>query len=171
MMPRLMLSIRAYRPADLPQLAALFYDTVHAVCSAHYTPEECDAWAPTERDLAPWAESLAAHLSLVAELHGSIVGFGDADLPASYLDRLYVHKDFLRRGIATALCEALESAARAAGVSTLTSHASITGEHGIGLAKAPWFPSAIGPVAMDLHRALKSALDPTGTLNPGKMNL
>ena len=48
---------------------------------------------------------------------------------------------------------------------------SITGEHGIGLAKAPWFPSAIGSVGMDVHRALKSALDPSGILNPGKMSL
>ena len=121
-----MLSIRPYRPADLPLLAALFYDTVHTVCSAHYTPEQCDAWAPRGQDLAPWAGSLAAHLSLVAELRGSIVGFADADLPASYLDRLYVHKDYLRRGIATALCEELESAARAAGAATLTTHSSIT---------------------------------------------
>ena len=48
---------------------------------------------------------------------------------------------------------------------------SITGEHGIGLAKAPWFPDAVGSVAMDVHRALKTALDPTSTLNPGKMGL
>lgn len=48
---------------------------------------------------------------------------------------------------------------------------SITGEHGIGLAKAPWFPRAVGPVAMDIHRAIKAALDPRGILNPGKMGL
>ena len=48
---------------------------------------------------------------------------------------------------------------------------SITGEHGIGLAKAPWFPEAVGPAAMQLHRALKHALDPAGILNPGKMGL
>ena len=48
---------------------------------------------------------------------------------------------------------------------------SITGEHGIGLAKAPWFPEAVGPVAMDVHRLLKAALDPAGILNPGKMGL
>lgn len=48
---------------------------------------------------------------------------------------------------------------------------SITGEHGIGLAKAPWFPRAIGPAAMQTHRAIKAALDPTGILNPGKMAL
>lgn len=48
---------------------------------------------------------------------------------------------------------------------------SITGEHGIGLAKAPWFAGAIGPVAMQLHHTLKQALDPSGILNPGKMGL
>lgn len=48
---------------------------------------------------------------------------------------------------------------------------SITGEHGIGLAKAPWFPTAIGHTAMDVHRAIKQALDPLHILNPGKMNL
>ncbi len=48
---------------------------------------------------------------------------------------------------------------------------SITGEHGIGLAKAPWFPTAIGSTAMDVHRLLKQALDPQCILNPGKMGL
>ncbi len=48
---------------------------------------------------------------------------------------------------------------------------SITGEHGIGLAKAPWFPGAVGDVAMQVHRQLKTALDPKGVLNPGKMGL
>ncbi len=54
----------------------------------------------------------------------------------------------------------------------VTAHGgSITGEHGIGIAKAPWFPAAIGPTAMDAHRAIKQALDPLRILNPGKMNL
>lgn len=48
---------------------------------------------------------------------------------------------------------------------------SITGEHGIGIAKSPWFPQAVGSVAFDLHRTLKNALDPQGILNPGKMGL
>lgn len=48
---------------------------------------------------------------------------------------------------------------------------SITGEHGIGLAKAAWFPTAIGNTAMEIHHAIKHALDPYGILNPGKMNL
>lgn len=48
---------------------------------------------------------------------------------------------------------------------------SITGEHGIGLAKAPWFHQAVGAEAIAVHKALKAALDPQGLLNPGKMGL
>ncbi|MCE9612498.1 MAG: hypothetical protein K8R23_20045 [Chthoniobacter sp.] len=44
----------------------------------------------------------------------------------------------------------------------------ITGEHGIGLAKARWWPDAASPVSRAVHGALKTALDPLGILNPGK---
>jgi len=44
----------------------------------------------------------------------------------------------------------------------------ITGEHGIGLAKKPWWPLAVSREVRDLHQKLKHALDPRGILNPGK---
>jgi glycolate oxidase len=44
----------------------------------------------------------------------------------------------------------------------------ITGEHGIGLAKKPWWPLAASPEVRELHRTVKHALDPYGILNPGK---
>ena len=44
----------------------------------------------------------------------------------------------------------------------------ITGEHGIGLAKKPWWPKAVNRTGRDVHSALKAALDPKGILNPGK---
>lgn len=44
----------------------------------------------------------------------------------------------------------------------------ITGEHGIGLAKKPWWPLAASTEVRKLHRAVKNALDPKGILNPGK---
>ncbi len=44
----------------------------------------------------------------------------------------------------------------------------ITGEHGVGLAKKPWIHQALGTTGLEIHRALKDALDPAGTLNPGK---
>jgi glycolate oxidase len=44
----------------------------------------------------------------------------------------------------------------------------ITGEHGIGLAKKPWWSIAASREVRALHRTVKSALDPLGILNPGK---
>jgi glycolate oxidase len=44
----------------------------------------------------------------------------------------------------------------------------ITGEHGIGLAKKRWWPTATSQELRNLHRTIKNALDPAGILNPGK---
>jgi glycolate oxidase len=44
----------------------------------------------------------------------------------------------------------------------------ITGEHGVGLAKKRWFSEAVGAEGVAAHRAMKTALDPKGILNPGK---
>ena len=44
----------------------------------------------------------------------------------------------------------------------------ITGEHGVGLAKKRWLKQAIGEVSLATHHALKNTLDPKGILNPGK---
>jgi glycolate oxidase len=47
----------------------------------------------------------------------------------------------------------------------------LTGEHGIGLAKAPLMPLEHEGVAMDVMRSLKGLFDPNNILNPGKMAL
>jgi glycolate oxidase len=45
----------------------------------------------------------------------------------------------------------------------------ITGEHGVGLAKKPFLPEAIGDASLALMRRLKRTLDPDNILNPGKI--
>ena len=47
----------------------------------------------------------------------------------------------------------------------------VTGEHGIGLAKAPFMCLEHDPVAMDVMRSIKKSFDPNNILNPGKMAL
>jgi len=44
----------------------------------------------------------------------------------------------------------------------------ISGEHGIGLAKKPWWPKAASPQLRVLHERIKKAIDPSGQFNPGK---
>jgi FAD/FMN-containing dehydrogenase len=46
---------------------------------------------------------------------------------------------------------------------------SISAEHGIGQAKLEEFGRLGDPVALDLLRSVKQALDPRGLLNPGKL--
>ena len=116
------MTIRRYRSEDCRRLTELFYDTVHSVNARDYAPEQLDAWAPGQPDLEAWDRSLHAHESFVAEENGVIIGFGDID-QSGYLDRLFVDKDHQGRGVATALCDALEAAVRA---EHYTTHASIT---------------------------------------------
>jgi len=44
----------------------------------------------------------------------------------------------------------------------------ISGEHGIGLAKKPWWNQATSAALRRMHHAIKRAIDPSGLLNPGK---
>ncbi len=44
----------------------------------------------------------------------------------------------------------------------------VTGEHGVGALKRGSLGRELHPVAAELHRAVKDALDPLGILNPGK---
>ena len=45
----------------------------------------------------------------------------------------------------------------------------LSGEHGVGALKRPWFERALGPVSVEVQRRIKQALDPTNVMNPGKM--
>ena len=48
-------------------------------------------------------------------------------------------------------------------------HGSISAEHGIGQMKRDELARLGDPVALDLMRKVKHALDPAGLLNPGKL--
>ncbi|MEU7411720.1 MULTISPECIES: FAD-binding oxidoreductase [Streptomyces] len=45
----------------------------------------------------------------------------------------------------------------------------ITGEHGVGVLKKEWLAREIGPVGVEMQRAVKQVFDPLGILNPGKV--
>lgn len=116
--------IRKYQKEDCKELCALFYDTVHTINAKDYTKDQLDVWATGQVDFEKWDKSLQEHYSIVAIDNKIIVGFGDID-KTGYLDRLYVHKDYQKKGIATAICNNLEKNISAK-INKIRTHASIT---------------------------------------------
>lgn len=110
-----MITIRPYQPEDCATLASLFYNTVHTINAADYSAEQLQVWATGTIDLAAWNAAFLAHITT------TIVGFADRT-HSGYLDRLFVHHQYQRMGIATALCDALEADFSG----TITTQASIT---------------------------------------------
>jgi glycolate oxidase len=51
----------------------------------------------------------------------------------------------------------------------LTLGGTITGEHGVGATKRAWLAARLGEPQLALMRRLKTAFDPAGILNPGKL--
>lgn len=54
---------------------------------------------------------------------------------------------------------------------TLKLGGTMSGEHGVGVTKAPYIPMELDPAAVAYMKAIKKALDPNNILNPGKIFL
>jgi glycolate oxidase len=52
---------------------------------------------------------------------------------------------------------------------TLALGGTISGEHGIGIAKRPYFSKEVGPIEQEIMKKIKQVFDPKGLLNPGKI--
>ena len=115
------MELRKYNANDCKELAQLFYDTVHTINAKDYTKEQLNVWATGQIDFEKWNASLSENYTVIAVEKNVIVGFGDMD-KTGYLDRLFVHKDYQRKGIATAICDKLEKTFPPSN----TTHATIT---------------------------------------------
>jgi alkyldihydroxyacetonephosphate synthase len=62
-----------------------------------------------------------------------------------------------------------QRAKQAAGDAIVASGATITHHHAVGTDHRRWMTEEIGPLGVDVLRAVKAVLDPAGILNPGKL--
>lgn len=107
LMDNSVMRIRKYRDGDCETVSQLFYDTVHTVNAKDYSSEQLAAWANSPDCLKSRREDLISQETLIAEINGVIVGFGSID-NSGCLDLLFVRKDYLNQGVASALCNELE---------------------------------------------------------------
>jgi putative acetyltransferase len=117
-------SLRPFLPADLPRLAAIFRVSIEELTAEDYNEAQQAAWAALADEDA-FADRLAGNLTLIAVLHGEVVGFASLRAP-DHLDMLYVDPQAVGQGVASALCDALERLAAARGATKLTVDASDT---------------------------------------------
>ena len=133
---------RPYESTDLPKVMEIYTASIRSLAAAYYSPEQIAAWAPVPPDAARWQERLAQLHTIVAELDGVLAGFASYTHDG-YLDFLFTHPTFARRGIASSLYRRVESALRAAGAPGVTAHVSLAARpffdrHGFELDAEEW---------------------------------
>lgn len=117
-----------------------------------------DAVVPRSRipEMLSFVESLSARCGLLIPTFGH-AGDGNLHINVMLPDR----EESTRRRGAAAVREIFAKAVELGGT--------ISGEHGIGYAKAPFLDLAIEQPTLELMKTIKRALDPNGILNPGKV--
>jgi glycolate oxidase len=145
-------------PEDQRRLWAARQAIAPAVARIRPTKVSEDATVP----LAAAPEFLA-RLDAIAARHGvRLVVFGHAGDGNFHPNILCDERDAGEMARVEAAVDAIFAAALDLG-------GTLSGEHGIGLMKAPYLPRAVGPDALELMRRLKAVFDPNGILNPGKL--
>ncbi|MDZ4787770.1 MAG: FAD-linked oxidase C-terminal domain-containing protein [Blastochloris sp.] len=90
----------------------------------------------------------------------AVASFGHAGDGNIHVNLMVPPQDAQSPHVAAALAELFHT--------VLSWGGTITGEHGVGLAKKPWWNAATTPELRSLHHCIKTALDPLALLNPGK---
>ena len=80
-----------------------------------------------------------------------------------------LHVNIMYHKAVPAECRVAEKTVRRLMETVVAMEGSISGEHGIGLAKTPFLRIQHSPAQVRAMKAVKDALDPRGVLNPGKM--
>jgi glycolate oxidase len=106
---------------------------------------------------------MVEHIQKVAERHRLKIGtfghMGDGNLHPTFLTN-EKDADEMHR-VELAMKEIFDHALALGGT--------ITGEHGVGLAKKPFLRDALGELNLEVMKRIKRAFDPNGILNPGKI--
>ncbi len=114
--------------SDLPFLRELFRDSVLSINPKDYSAERLQAWASVWENEDLWIRKFNDQLFFIAEIRFEMAGFVSLS-NNNYIDFLYVHKDFKRRGVAGKLLETIERHAIQNLVTLLETDSSLTALH------------------------------------------
>ncbi|MBO0333623.1 GNAT family N-acetyltransferase [Sneathiella sp. CAU 1612] len=118
------ITIRTGTAADFKSTARLYFDSVRDGTAPHYNEEQRKAWAPDVPEAEEWRKWLSGMTTWVAETEERLIGFMSLS-PNGHLELAFVHPDWIGKGIAARLYKRLEAHARATGMTSLDSDASL----------------------------------------------
>ena len=119
------MDIRPYQESDIPAIARLYFNTVRRINARDYTQEQILAWAPTIYNNSYWSQRFLKKQVLVAESRDEVLGFAEYE-PSGHIDCFYVHHEYQRRGVGSALLARVESELRSLNVHRTFAEVSLT---------------------------------------------
>jgi len=96
-------------------------------------------------------------------------GFAFCHLSHAYADGASLYFTFIARARHGAELEQWAAVKRAASEAIVRAGGTITHHHGVGRDHAPYMEAEVGETGIEVLRAVKERLDPSGIMNPGKL--
>lgn len=118
--------IRPAQESDLTEILELFKASVQGLCQSDYRPEQIKIWLKGSLRTDRWLSAIQNQYFVVAFVGDQMAGFGSLD--HDYLDFLFVHPLFVRKGIALSIYQQLEKQAIMTEQKQLKSEVSITAQ-------------------------------------------
>lgn len=124
------IELRAYQEGDdVIAIADLFFESIHAIDDAIYSPQQKAVWAPEPPKYDYWATHLKPSKTLLAFKENRLAGFMELEINeldrTGYIDCFYVHSQFQGQGIGKTMFEAILFRAHKHQLSTLYVDASL----------------------------------------------
>jgi alkyldihydroxyacetonephosphate synthase len=128
----------------------------------------------TVETAAPWSALHRLRAAIAGALRTSLTERGTPPLVLCHISHLYesgasLYFTFLARQEEGREIDQWWAAKSAASEAIVANGGTITHHHAVGRDHAPWLGRELGELGVDVLRAVKSRLDPTGIMNPGKL--
>ena len=114
---------------------------------------------------APWSRLTEVHAAVRTALRSAL---GDC-VVMCHVSHLYPHAASLYFTVLASGAKDWQPAKDAASEALVATGATITHHHAVGTDHRPWMRAEVGDLGVEVLRAVKQVVDPSGVLNPGKL--